>query len=138
MLRCCPARTEPPQPALTAEATRRDNQTLALRVFSQALAREYGNTDIRIRYFATRATQTGLNSAAVNALNTELSVTMDSTETVARAFAKFLRGKKLVGHIGWPERFFVWLNKVSPGTVGSALIKQLSVIRRHARTVSGG
>lgn len=108
----------------------------ALRGFSQALAREYGDTDIRIRYFAPRATKTGLNSAAVNALNTELSVTMDSTETVARAFAKFLRGKKLVDHIGWPERFFVWLNKVSPGTVGSALIKQLPVIRRHARTVS--
>jgi len=106
----------------------------ALRGFSQALAREYGDTDIRIRYFAPRATQTGLNSAAVNALNTELSVTMDSTEAVARAFSKFLRSNKLVGHIGWPERFFVWLNKLSPNTVGSALIKQLPVIRRHAKT----
>ena len=74
----------------------------------------------------------------MNALNTELGVTMDATETVARAFTKFLGSNTLVGHIGWPERFFVWLNKLSPGTVGSALIKQLSDIRRHARTVSGG
>lgn len=104
----------------------------ALRGFSQALAREYGDTDIRIRYFAPRATQTGLNSAAVNALNAELGVTMDSTETVAQAFSQFLRSNKLVCHIGWPERFFVWLNKLLPGTVGSALIKHLPVIRRHA------
>ncbi len=104
----------------------------ALRGFSQALAREYGDTNIRIRYFAPRATQTGLNSAAVNALNAELGVTVDSTDTVAEAFLRFLRSNKLVGHIGWPERFFVWLNKLSPGTVGSALIKQLHIIRRHA------
>ena len=75
------------------------------------MAREYGDTDIRIRYFAPRATQTGLNSAAVNALNTELSVTMDSTETVARAFAKFLRGKKLVATFDGRSAFLSGLTR---------------------------
>jgi len=103
----------------------------AMSGFSQALAREHGDTDIRIRYFAPGATKTGLNSAAVNTLNAELGVTMDSTKTVARAFSQFLRSNALICQIGWPERFVTWLNKLSPGTVGSALIKHLPVIRRH-------
>ena len=105
----------------------------ALRGWSEALAREYADTAIRIRYFAPRATQTELNTDSVNAMNRELGVTMDSAEQVAREFVTFLKGKDTVAHIGWPERFFVWLNKISPNTVSSALTKQLPTIRRHAR-----
>ena len=105
----------------------------ALRGFSQALARELGDTNIRVRYFAPRATQTALNSSAVNALNSELGTTVDSPEIVAEKFLAFLKTNKMIEHIGWPERFFVWLNKRAPGTVGSALIKQLPIIRRHAQ-----
>lgn len=105
----------------------------ALRGWSEALAREYADTGIRIRYFAPRATQTDLNTDAVNAMNRELGVTMDSAERVAQEFVIFLKGGKTIAHIGWPERFFVWLNKISPNTVSSALTKQLPIIRRHAR-----
>ena len=105
----------------------------ALRGFSQALAREYGDTAVQVRYFAPRATQTALNSDAVNAMNQELKVAVDTPEVVATQFAAFLRSKNPSAHIGWPERFFVWLNQLSPGTVTSALIKQLPVIKRHAR-----
>lgn len=105
----------------------------ALRGFSQALARELGDTNIRVRYFAPRATNTGLNTGAVNALNSEMGVSVDSPEIVAKKFVAFLKSRKSIEHIGWPERFFVWLNKRSPNTVGSALVKKLPIIRRHAQ-----
>jgi short-subunit dehydrogenase len=108
----------------------------ALRGFSQALARELGDTDIRVRYFAPRATKTGLNSDAVNALNLEIGVAVDSPEVVAEKFIAFLKTKKLTEHIGWPERFFVWLNKRNPSLVGSTLVKQLPIIRRYVQSAA--
>lgn len=104
----------------------------ALRGWTEALDREYADTSIRIRYFAPRATRTELNTDAVNAMNEELGVTMDSVDEVARQFAIFLKSRKQSAHIGWPEKFFVWLNKMLPDVVSSALAKQLPVIRKHA------
>lgn len=34
--------------------------------------------------------------------------------------------------IGWPERFFVWLNKVAPALVSSGLKKQLPTVKKYA------
>ena len=55
-----------------------------LRGYSQALARELANTPVRVKYFAPRATQTPLNSDAINALNTALNVATDTPEDVAQ------------------------------------------------------
>jgi short-subunit dehydrogenase len=104
----------------------------ALRGWSEALDREYSGSAIRIRYFAPRATRTELNTDAVNAMNEALGVTMDSAEAVAREFSTFLGGRRHSAHIGWPERFFVWLNKVLPNVVSSALAKQVPVIKEYA------
>lgn len=57
---------------------------------------------------------------------------MDTPETVAAQFMVFLKSGKTSAHIGWPERLFVWLNKVAPQLVENALSKQLPVIKKYA------
>lgn len=110
----------------------------ALRGGTQALAREYADTLVRIRYFAPRATLTALNSDRVVSMNTELGVKMDPPERVAGEFFRFLNNHKSVYHLGWPERCFVFMNNILPGVVSGALKKSLPVIRRHAEPVQRG
>ena len=61
-----------------------------------------------------------------------LGVTMDSPEVVAQAFITFLKSGKTSEHIGWPEHFFVWLNKTAPQLASNALAKQLPTIKKFA------
>jgi len=105
----------------------------ALRGATEALGREYSDTSIRFRYFAPRATKTTMNNDAVVAMNNELKVNMDSPETVATALVEFLSTKEISQHLGFPERFFAWLNRVLPSIVGNAIIKDLPIIKRHAQ-----
>jgi short-subunit dehydrogenase len=114
-------------PGFTAYAASK----FGLRGFSEALGRELGDSPIRIRYFAPRATKTDLNTTAVNDMNAELGVHMDAPEVVAAAFMRFLRGQKVATHIGFPEKLFVRLNACFPALVTSAISKQLPVIRRY-------
>lgn len=105
----------------------------ALRGFSEALSRELADVPaITVRYFAPRATKTGFNTDQINRMNAELGVSMDTPETVAAEFMVFLKSGKTSAHVGWPERFFVWLNKVAPQLVENALSKQLPVIKKYA------
>ncbi len=107
----------------------------ALRGFSEALFRELADSAIRVRYFAPRATKTSLNSSAVEAMNAELKVAMDSPETVAKAFMGFLGKPAHSCHVGFPEKLFARLNAILPKVVSGAIQKQLSAIKRHASTV---
>lgn len=104
----------------------------ALRGFTEALGREYADSNVRLRYFAPRATRTPLNDSRVEAMNAELGVTMDSPEAVARAFVAFIKGSQVALNVGWPEKFFAWLNRVAPTIVSGALVKQLPTIHRFA------
>ena len=105
----------------------------ALRGATEALSREYADTNIRFRYFAPRATKTTMNSNAVISMNQELKVGMDSPDIVAAALIKFIKGQQASQHIGFPERFFAWLNRVFPSFVGSAIVKDLPTIKRYAK-----
>src|SRR5699024_1814023 len=105
----------------------------ALRGATEALGREYSDTSIRFRYFAPRATKTTMNNDAVVAMNNELKVNMDAPETVATALVELLSTKEISQHLGFPERFFAWLNRVLPSIVGNAIIKDLPIIKRHAQ-----
>lgn len=104
----------------------------ALRGFSEALSRELSDSAIRVHYFAPRATKTLLNSSAVEAMNTELNVAMDTPETVAKAFMAFITKPTHSHHVGFPEKLFARLNAFVPQVVSGAIAKQLSVIKRHA------
>lgn len=105
----------------------------ALRGAVEALGREYSDTNVRFRYFAPRATKTNMNSDAVMAMNTELKVAMDVPETVATALVKFIDAKHTSQHLGFPERFFAWLNRVLPSIVSKAISKDLPTIKRYAK-----
>jgi len=105
----------------------------ALRGATEALSREYADTNVRFRYFAPRATKTTMNSNAVMSMNQELKVGMDSPDIVAAALIKFIKGQQASQHIGFPERFFAWLNRAFPSFVGSAIVKDLPTIKRYAK-----
>jgi len=104
----------------------------ALRGVSEALDRELADTQIDVRYFAPRATQTALNSLDVIDMNRALKVAMDEPAVVAKAFMRFLEGGRRVWYVGFPEKFFARLNSLLPNVVSKALKKQLPVIKSFA------
>lgn len=103
----------------------------ALRGASEALSREYADSNIRIRYFSPRATQTSLNSSNVVQMNKALNVSMDNPDSVAQRFTGFLFSQKNIQHSGWPERFFVFINQILPGIVSHVLKKNLATIKKY-------
>lgn len=100
--------------------------------FSEALARELADSSIRVAYIAPRATRTSLNDTRVNGMNEELGNRSDSPSLVADEIVAMLGRQGAVRYLGWPEKLFVRLNALVPSVVGSALEKNLSVIRRYA------
>ncbi|TFG81946.1 MAG: SDR family oxidoreductase [Chromatiales bacterium] len=106
----------------------------AIRGFSEALRRELADTTVKVHYLAPRATRTGINSAAVERMNEELKVAMDTPAIVAAAARRMLEQETAEAVVGWPEKFFVRLNALLPRLVDGALRKQLPVIRRYAGT----
>ena len=104
----------------------------ALRGFSESLRRELADTTVRVLYLAPRATRTGMNASAVEAMNAELGVAMDLPEVVATAAVAMLEGGTLHAIVGWPEKLFVRINALLPGVVDGSLRRQWPVIRRYA------
>lgn len=102
-----------------------------LRGFTQALRRELSDSGLRVRYFAPRATRTGINSAAVNAMNAELKTPSDEPQAVARAFMDFLGSDQSERILGWQERLYVVLNRLRSQITDNAIGKQLAIIKRH-------
>jgi short-subunit dehydrogenase len=105
----------------------------ALRGFSEALRRELADGPVQVIYFAPRATRTAMNGAAMCALNAELGIAMDTPESVAEALVALLHKPVPERRLGMPERLFALVNRVAPWLVDRALLRQLPVIRRHAR-----
>ena len=109
-----------------------------LRGFSQSLRRELADTHIAVVHIAPRAIDTPLNTPEVNALNRELKTASDSPAEVARAIVTTLQKNGKERHIGFPERFFAWLNGVAPGLVDNGVAGKLPAIKRHASTTQKG
>jgi short-subunit dehydrogenase len=102
-----------------------------LRGFSEALRRELADTSIAVRYFAPRAVSTPLTTLTMAALNTAVGNREDQPERVARALLRFLGGGSAEGRVGFPERLYVWINRVAPALNERALRAQLPIIRRY-------
>jgi len=105
----------------------------ALHGFSEALRRELADTQVKVLYFAPRATRTPMNVSRVVAMNKQLKVAMDAPEHVAQVLLATLRREEEERYLGWPERLFVRLNSLLPRLVDQALRKQLPTILRFAR-----
>jgi short-subunit dehydrogenase len=106
----------------------------ALRGFSEALRRELADTQVKVLYFAPRATRTSMNAASVVAMNDELNVAMDDPHSVAQQLLAAIRREEEERYLGWPEKLFVRLNSLLPRLVDQALRKQLPIIQRFARS----
>jgi len=103
-----------------------------LRGFTESLRRELSDSDISVIYLAPRATNTGLNTDAMNQMNQELGNVLDDPSRVAEQVVKALaKGKSDSRYLGWPESFFVWLNNLFPTLVDKALAKQLPTIKHY-------
>ncbi|OEC33834.1 Short-chain dehydrogenase [Pseudomonas cuatrocienegasensis] len=105
----------------------------ALRGFSEALRRELADTQVKVLYFAPRATRTPMNDNTVMAMNTALKVAMDEPRDVAAQLAQAIVREHEESYLGWPEKLFVRLNSLLPRLVDQALRKQLPTILRFAR-----
>jgi short-subunit dehydrogenase len=102
-----------------------------LRGFTEALNRELMDSQIKVRYFAPRATQTTLNDSRVNQMNRELGNAMDSPEYVASALVEFIQKDMVSTYLGWPEKLFVRINSLLPTLVDKSFRKQLPIIKRY-------
>jgi len=105
----------------------------AMRGFSEALRRELADSPVTVQYLAPRATRTGINTAAVEQMNAELKVAMDSPAVVAAAVRRLIERGTPEAVVGWPEKFFARVNATLPRLVDNAIVKQLPIIRRYAR-----
>lgn len=103
-----------------------------LRGFSEALRRELVDTNIRVHYFAPRATRTAFNSDLVDELNKALGNASDEPAQVARRIVSALREDEVEAVLGWPEKFFARLNSLLPRLVDMALLRKLATIRDFA------
>lgn len=105
-----------------------------LRGFSQALRRELADSLVAVVHIAPRAIDTPMNGAAVNALNKALNSRSDSAKVVAGQIVAALVRNARELHIGFPERFFAWLNGVAPGLIDRGLAGKLHIVKQHAPT----
>ncbi len=104
----------------------------ALRGFTEALRRELADTQVDVRYFAPRATQTSLNSDQVTAMNKKLGTQIDSPEDVAAEFINFIQRTNRASYfVGWPEKLFAKVNSVFPSIVEKSISKQLHIIKQY-------
>lgn len=100
--------------------------------FSQALRRELADSNVRVIHVAPRAIDTPLNSPAVVALNRSLGNACDSPDAVAAHIVRMLQQDTPEALIGFPERWFAWLNSVAPALVDRGVRGKLDVIKQHA------
>ena len=63
-------------------------------------------------------------------------VTALSPERVAEELMRLLAGRQGRRFIGWPEKLFVWLNRLVPTLVGRAIGAQRAQIQRFAKGAS--
>ncbi|RMF97710.1 MAG: SDR family oxidoreductase [Gammaproteobacteria bacterium] len=106
----------------------------AVRGFTESLRRELADTQVSFHCIAPRATRTGINSAAVDAMNEALGNHVDSPDAVARAVCRTLEKGRGFAVVGWPEKLFARLNALLPGIVERAIVRQLPLIRKCARS----
>lgn len=114
-------------PGFTAYCTSK----FGLRGFSQSLRRELSDTKIAVRYFAPRATRTGINSDAVTQMNQELKTNSDTPEFVALELMKFLKTSTFEKRLGAKESFFVFMNQLFPAIPDKAILGQLPIIKKY-------
>lgn len=103
-----------------------------LRAFSQALRRELADTLVAVVHIAPRAIDTPMNGDAVTALNRALNNHSDNAADVACEIVSALVRNERELNIGFPERFFAWLNGFAPSLIDRGVAGKLPIVKLHA------
>jgi short-subunit dehydrogenase len=103
-----------------------------VRGFTEAMRRELADTNISVRLFAPRTIKTSMNDGNVMAMNDALGNHSDSVEQVAKQFVSFFQHRQRSEQfLGWPERFFGWLNSINSRWVEQGIAAKLPIIQRY-------
>ena len=105
----------------------------AVRGFSGALRRELDDTNVGVTFIAPRATQTAINTDAVNRILAKTGANMDPPQQVAELIVAAIENERKDYYIGWPESFFARLNAILPRLVDGGLRKQARIAREYAK-----
>lgn len=112
-----------PLPHLTGYVTAK----AGLKGFSDCLRRELGGTSITVTYIVPRAVKTGMNSGTRAEINTRTGVHYDDPADVAARIFKAIINRENEVRIGWPERFFAFLNANFPFIIDRGLEKNRKI-----------
>ena len=66
-------------------------------------------------------------------MNRELGTAEDEPAAVAAELVRFIAAKDWDRRLGFPERLYVWLNRLVPAINDKVIRGQLPVIRKHLR-----
>lgn len=108
----------------------------ALKGFSEALKREYLDSDLDVFYISPRATETDMNSSAVSEMNKALGVSSDKPEAVAARILEAIEKRQSRVQLGFVERLQTKLNGLLPSVVDTAIGKQLKTIKQYLKQES--
>jgi len=81
-------------------------------------------------YCAPRAIATSLNDPLTTAMNDATGSSVDSAGKVASKIIKQIADAKPHQVLGWPEKFFAWLNGAMPGVVASSMKTPRKILYR--------
>ncbi len=122
-----------PLPHLTGYASAK----AGLKAFNDALRRELGGTGISVTHIVPRAVRTNMNTGARAEINARTGVHHDDPEVIAARIFKAIIKAKTEVRIGWPERFFAFLNANFPFIIDKGLQKNREigedVLDQHTR-----
>ncbi len=94
-----------------------------LKGFSDALRRELSGTGISVTHIIPRAVSTKANKGIKDEINKQTGTSSDDPEDIAHMIVEAIVSRKAELRIGWPERFFAFLNSIAPRLIDKALQK---------------
>ncbi len=98
-----------------------------LKGFCDCLRRELGGSNIAVTHIVPRAVKTGMNTGTRAEINARTNVHYDDPGDVAAIIFKAITKRHKEVRIGWPERFFAFLNANLPLIIDRGLEKNRKI-----------
>ena len=89
---------------------------------------------MKVQYIGPRSTDTGFNSAAVQAYNRATGTAQDSPEVVAGAIVQMLEDEAVERVLGFPEKLAARLNGLAPEWLDGSFRRHRQSLQNYAAT----